>query len=242
MGGLSLPGVVVAEKFRGWLESSDRGKPFFAYINVQEMHYPYYYTGLPLELIRNPIAASDMDPATRDAVRATYWNAARAADRTIESVVAHLDAMHLRDNTVILITGDHGEELFEHGYLGHGVNLSYESYWTVGRLIRSRWQAPDGPVATADVATVLYNSLLRDPAAAVPLDHEVLCYAGSPAHPIAVGLATSQGLVRYHFRKRRWTKQAGFAAPELPAGADTRLIHKWSAFTSELAAERRSGR
>ena len=63
---------------------------------------------------------SEIKAANRAMVERTYWNAAAYADWLVGQVIARLKAQGVYDRTLILVTGDHGEALFEDGFLGHG--------------------------------------------------------------------------------------------------------------------------
>jgi hypothetical protein len=47
-------------------------------------------------------------------------------DSLIKSIILNLKRQKLYNNTIIIITGDHGEEFFEQGYLGH--HSAYTDY------------------------------------------------------------------------------------------------------------------
>jgi arylsulfatase A-like enzyme len=171
-----------------------------------------------------------MFPENKEWLRETYFNAARRADRGIAKVISSLDELHMRENTVILVVGDHGEELFDNGYLGHGVSLSFDSYQTVGKLVNSPWKAPAGPIGMSDVSTLIHNSLVMQPDAALSVDPEVLCYVGYANRPQQIGLATAGGLVRYDFRNNTWAGQAHLGASMLPAAPTNHVIHVWESY------------
>ena len=79
------------------------------------------------------------------------------------------------------------------------------------------------------MSTIFYNSLVRAPAGALPLDQEVLCYVGYADKPPQVGLATPAGLTRYDFRTNAWTRQAHWS-PIPPAAPDNHVIHVWESY------------
>ncbi len=65
-------------------------------------------------------------------------------DRAIERLFDGLEELGLLDNTLVVITADHGEEFLEHGYVGHAWTLYRESlhvpliFWARGALESSR--------------------------------------------------------------------------------------------------------
>ncbi|MAA97532.1 MAG: phosphonate monoester hydrolase [Stappia sp.] len=58
--------------------------------------------------------ARDWDEATRRRIRATYWGMVSEVDAQIGRVVAELKARGLYDNTLIVLTADHGEMMGDH--------------------------------------------------------------------------------------------------------------------------------
>jgi Flp pilus assembly protein TadD len=114
-----------------WLAPSD-SRPFFAWVHLYDAHVPY--------------APPPPYPQTYDGEIAY-----------VDAQVARLLATIDRRNTIVAITGDHGESLGEHGELTHGL-LLYEATLHVPMLIA----APDAkpltisePVSTADLAPTI---------------------------------------------------------------------------------------
>lgn len=214
---------LVTGKFAEWLDSLDRDRGFFAYINVQEMHYPYLYTEMH--------GTRKMVPENREWIRKTYFSAARKADEAIASIFTALDERGLRQNTVAVIIGDHGEELFDHGSLGHGVSVTLEGYSPVCKLVNSKWKAPSDYIGISQVSTIIYNSLLRSPEEALPLNPEVLLYSISARKPAQIALATpGNGILRYDFSQGAWARQACYGCPMTPAKPDNHVIYMWESY------------
>lgn len=227
---LQIPARTVNTKLIPWLRSVDTGHPFFAYVNYQEMHFPYYYYGEPTPLVAHFIPRADIVAEQGHDLRLIYWNAARQVDNAIAEVITVLRDMRVFETTIILVLGDHGEELFDLGYLGHGTNLSYEQYLTTAKVIHSRWKAPQIPIGQNEVTDVLYNAMLRSQADAVTLDPEVLSYVGNARTPRQVGLFTTAGLVKYDFIKDAWSKQAGPGRGFERSEPVPHVIHKWESY------------
>ena len=182
---LSVPAPLVTERFRQWFRSIDHQRPFFAYLNWQEMHFPYHYWGAPTPLANPPISRGEIVPEKRDWLMRTYWNAARNLDSVLAGLLAELDQAGARSQTVILVVGDHGEELFEHGYLGHGTSISFEQNATIGKLINSNWKPPRRAFGLSSVSGLIHNALVRRPEDALPVDERLLllhrqCHQAQP--------------------------------------------------------------
>jgi arylsulfatase A-like enzyme len=134
-------GDSVVSAFEGWLESRPE-EPFFAYIHLREPHFPYnppppfdtrfgpdspYPSGLEdsalVEVLNRKAAAGEPPVAEVLArVRALYLGNLAYADSLVGRILTKLDP-----ETIVILTSDHGEALFEHGFLGHNTQLYEES-------------------------------------------------------------------------------------------------------------------
>jgi membrane-anchored protein YejM (alkaline phosphatase superfamily) len=239
---LSVPAPLVTEGFRRWFRSIDHQRPFFAYLNWQEMHFPYHYWGAPTPLANPPISRGEIVPGKRDWLKRTYWNAARNLDTELAGLLAELDHAGARSQTVILVVGDHGEELFDHGYLGHGTSISFEQNAAIGKLINSNWKPPRRAFGLSSVSGLIHNALVRRPEDALPIEEDFFCYIGSASKPSQLGAVTPSGIIKFDFRKKLWAKQAApgeeFAAsPSFPP-----LIYLWKSYLRQLPAPDGRGR
>jgi len=128
--------------WRALLRHGDLSRPFFAYIHTIDPHEPYTPTGLDRrfaeetpgtllpEAYRNPQAWNrsrrDVDAADVAHLRALYDGGVAYADRQFGRFIDLLRYLNLYDNSVIILTSDHGEEFFEHGGFDHGRTLFEE--------------------------------------------------------------------------------------------------------------------
>jgi arylsulfatase A-like enzyme len=109
-------------------------------------------------------------PAAREAARAGYVERLAVADAAVGAFLAALDAAGHRDDTLVVLTSDHGEAFGEHGAMGHGFNL-HEEVLRVPLILRGPG-VPAGrtdptPVSTTDLAPTLLT------AAGVPVHAEM---------------------------------------------------------------------
>ncbi len=69
----------------------------------------------------------ECSPALKSAYQAWYRNlydaSIRYTDKMLGDLFALLRATGIEDETVIVLTSDHGEHLFDHGLLGHGMSV-----------------------------------------------------------------------------------------------------------------------
>ena len=135
--------------------------------------------------------------AQKDIVRLLYDGEVRDVDRQIGQLMVALRKSDMLKNTVIVITADHGEEFFEHGWTGHSVAL-YEESLRVPLVIAGKG-VKRGKVRTEVTSMdVLPPLVLRFAGIADPLNRSVkdIIDAG-----VAYGQSNAFGNVRYSYRK-----------------------------------------
>lgn len=110
--------------------------------------------------------ASEIDAADMAQIRALYDGAVSAVDAAVARVLASLEREGLAESTVVVVTADHGETLFENGHgLGHGDHLFGDEGTHVPLLIvdpragakTSRPVRIAGVVRDVDLAPTLYE-------------------------------------------------------------------------------------
>ena len=140
---------------------------FFAYLHYMDAHAPYTvnrhntrYTGKILESyapgkpatqlneLREPDAAS---PELRQYFRDLYDGQIRFVDESISALLQGLKLLGRLDNTVFIITSDHGEEFWEHGSTEHGHSL-YNELLQVPLIIAG---SPIGPRRIAEPVSLI---------------------------------------------------------------------------------------
>ena len=112
----------VSRRGIAWLEQH-ADQPFFLFLHYYDAHYPY-------------------DPPPP--FPATYDGELAYTDEWVGKVMDKLRDLGLYDNTLVVLVGDHGEGLSEHGEKEHGF-LIYQNTLSVPMIVR----APGGPAGTA---------------------------------------------------------------------------------------------
>ena len=105
------------------LERRDRSRPFMRFMFFESTHAPYQFP--EEDAIATPYGVALnyalMDPARDiELIRNRYVNAAHFVDSQIGRLLDYLEAEGQIESTIVIVTGDHGEELLEHGRWGHG--------------------------------------------------------------------------------------------------------------------------
>jgi hypothetical protein len=155
---LLLDGRVLLREFdKHFGQRSNWAQPTFLYMNVQASHYPYHFPGQPRFLPGPPVPRGKIRFEHREWTRRTYWNSVAYGDWVIGQVAARLKRLGVLDRGVLLVVADHGEELFEQDYAGHGQRIN--DIQTRIPFVLSRGDvAIPRPVGLADVRGLLLGA------------------------------------------------------------------------------------
>jgi membrane-anchored protein YejM (alkaline phosphatase superfamily) len=150
-------------------------RPSFAFLLLDSPHQTYSYP--PGDAPFQPAAESldylaltatlELAPAVRQSVYNRYRNSVRHADRVASELVGALEARGLLDSTIVVVTGDHGEEFWESGAFGHTSNFS-DAQLRVPLLMRGPGIEPGEerrPTSHLDLPCTLLELLGADPGA-----------------------------------------------------------------------------
>ena len=116
----------IAKRFEEFLTGHDSSKPFFSFMFLDAPHAPYRY---PKEFARFQPTVDEINYFEVKKAYAhvdknhplfnRYRNAVFFSDSVVNRILSALKGKGLLDSTVVVITGDHGEEFYETGYYGH---------------------------------------------------------------------------------------------------------------------------
>lgn len=118
-----------------------RPRPIFAWVHLYDPHDPYD----PPAPFAEKFAGRNKD--------GMYDGEIAYTDHALGEFVKFLKARGLYDNAVIIVVGDHGEGLGEHGEDTHGIFL-YDATLHVPLLLKLPRQAMRGTVVTAQARTI----------------------------------------------------------------------------------------
>lgn len=130
---------------RGLRQSGQGTHPLLLYLHYMEPHFPYFPPREETErvLSRRPNRAEEErafgdlllgntgrwrhpDALTLTVIKDLYSAEVMSIDGKLRDLFAELDAQGFLQNAVVVITADHGEELLDHGLIGHGETLYNE--------------------------------------------------------------------------------------------------------------------
>ncbi len=123
-----------------WLQQQPAERPTFVFVNLIDAHEPYLlepsdaasisdwwrYMRIPQDVIA--LLANPMPPRAEDLTRLheLYRRAIAGLDRRIERLVAAYRDAGRWENTLFVLTSDHGQAFGEHGMIWHGVRTDEE--------------------------------------------------------------------------------------------------------------------
>lgn len=150
-----------------WLwESRDSRRPFFLFVHYFDPHAPYQP---PDRVLRRFVSGRDGDELSRVVRR--YDAEIVYVDEEIGRLLEIVERQGLSDDTIVIVTSDHGEGLMQHAWMHHGLQL-YEEQVRVPLVVR--WP---GHIAKGRV--------LAEPVVLVDLSPSVLELLGVPADAAA---------------------------------------------------------
>jgi len=139
-------------------------KPFFLFINLMEMHDPHDNISLNFGWSDSFFRDHHLDRATISEVRKSYFKAAERVDELLTKLITNLKKRNLLDDSLIIITSDHGQSLMEKDdFFGHGTFL-YDELIKVPLIMRLpeglKFRVNEGYQSTSRIATFI-NSFIN---------------------------------------------------------------------------------
>ncbi len=178
----------IGEAFLTW-EAGHGDRPFFAFLNFFDAHEPHFppdsvvralplgsvhedydhYAGLLMGNVAGRADKWAMTGPDRAAYASGYNEAILRIDREIGSILSDLRGRGVLDNTLVIVAGDHGEQLGEHGLYNHDNSL-YMTTLHVPLIVYdprdARAARVDEVVSLRDLAPTILDLVGVDPEAA----------------------------------------------------------------------------
>lgn len=130
-GYLGLDDRLLVTPMLEWMKKQKRDKrPFFASILTVMTHHPYVSPAYR-EPLQNPAQGKN-----------AYLSAVRYTDDIVRELVEGMRQSGLLDNTIVVVTGDHGEGFAEHGQIAHN-GTAYEEGMRVPLIVYAPWRFPN---------------------------------------------------------------------------------------------------
>jgi hypothetical protein len=234
-GSVNIDGRILLREFDRRLGRPEAWqRPHFLYFNLQSAHFPYFNPGMDRILPGEPIARGEIGAANRDRVAHTYWNAIAYNDRLIGDLIERLRRLGVLDNSIVVVTADHGESLFDDGFLGHGHMLNDQQTRIPFILSQPNVAMPE-VIGLDDMRAIILAA--AGAGVAPPSGRPIFQFLGSLDRPGAIGTVDGQGrrLVFDFFQETVWDSATGRRTlyADLPAGSAERraadaLINEWA--------------
>jgi arylsulfatase A-like enzyme len=234
-GSLAVPNGLLLSRVTDFLERRNATKPLFLYVNFHDTHFPYHHAGIEPLVNSAPLAQKDITPDHLGALRATYLNTAANVDRAIGRLLEEA-RRRLGHDPGIIVVADHGESLFDEGFLGHGYALN-EVQTRVPLVVANLPLVLTEPIGQADLRDAVRMALER------PMDHEaprierseskrVFQYLGTFDRPAEIAFTGLRHQIVYDFRDDRvrvdhgrWAAPPALSADDAAAWRD--LVNTW---------------
>ena len=190
-------GEKINQEVFGFLDTlrSER-RPFFAFVNYMDAHWPYLppppydtlypgkarrFTNVKYSQMEEEVLSGqrEVTEAERLHLISQYDGAIQYLDQQVGRLISELKRRVLYDNTLLIITSDHGEAFGERHLLQHGLSV-YQDEVHVPLLIK----LPSGRSRTATAGTVVVS-----PVSSVDLLPTILDTFGLPAPKDAEGVS-----------------------------------------------------
>jgi hypothetical protein len=234
-GSLGVSASIVLERVGAYLKQRDTGRPLFLYVNFYDTHFPYHHDQMEQLVSDAHVSQGDITIARAADVRRMYRNAAANVDKAVGALRATVRA-HAGRDPVIVVIADHGESLFEEGFLGHGYVLN-DVQTRIPLVAAGLALDLCEPVGQADLRRAIVMALVSPDSEGRPAfrscdRHTVFQYLGALSRPRQIALTGIARRVVYDLRENRVQVDGGRWVEVGELGESGRaewlsLVHHW---------------
>ena len=133
-----IKGDVINSKVAEWLSSHSRGgecRPFLLWLHYMDIHEPYVPERKYVEMVNPSVTISQdemyslfehtllrrdvSDPGKVELLKKLYDAHVREVDTYVQELFSTLERLGILQDSVVIVTNDHGDEFNEHGALSH---------------------------------------------------------------------------------------------------------------------------
>jgi arylsulfatase len=168
------PAKVINERALAWVDSLAESKPFFLWNHYMDPHGPYnppdeYQRTYHGEIISNRRTQNlyrrsisdpeSLDKHDREQQLDLYDGEIRYFDDCLKGFLTALERRGHLENSLVIITADHGDAFGEHGYYGHPRRVEPEVTHIplVARGPMIPFQSVDAPASTLDIVPTIHK-------------------------------------------------------------------------------------
>jgi len=148
-------------EFLEWTQTLDTTKPIFSFVFLDAPHsnsYPKTHRKFQPDKYGDvnylTVSEQDTEPLLNQYRNAIYFD-----DELLGKMIDRLKEKGLYENSIIIITADHGQEFYEHGNFGHNSSFNYEQVKVpfIMHLPDSQFKEIDTLSSHLDVVPTLLN-------------------------------------------------------------------------------------
>lgn len=222
---IKLSDATIVETFRNRLQTIDPNKRQLFYLNLQSGHFPYHHKYMDLKFTDESIPRSSINNDNKEWLANTYWNAMSYMDTHLGKAIEALENRGILSETLIVFLGDHGEELFDEGFLGHGHNINKEQL-QIPLVLSAPGLDFTAPIGLSDVSRWLFQYIEPSDHIARKYGHCVFMHTGYLASPAQIG-QVCKGQPNMQSYTIIFDEFRGAASTDNIDTLKRTLIHKW---------------
>ncbi len=247
-GSLGLPFTVLLEKVQTFLHERKGDRPLLLYINFYDSHFPYRHDEIEPLMNAVVLKQSEIHSDRKAELQAMYLNTAANVDRAIGRVLAGFRQL-VGEVPAVLVLADHGESLFEDGFLGHGYKIN-DAQTRIPLIVTDIPLLIEEPFGQVSLRAALSRALSQAPTLESGPRIEsnpqkkVFQYIGAVERPRQIALTGLDDRMTYDFRSgrvqsrdTRWRRPNELAPSEYRAFQQ--LVYYWE--SSLLSHKKESG-
>ena len=245
-GSLAVPNGLLVQRVSEFLDRRSPSKPLFLYVNFHDTHFPYHHPGIEPLLSHSPLPQAEISPSRAAELHETYLNTAANVDRAIGRVL-DVAGRRLRDQPAVIVIADHGESLFDEGFLGHGYALN-DAQTRVPFVVVGLPVVVAEPLGQADLRDMLRSALGEPGHESAPRTvrsaKPVFQYLGALERPAQIAFTAADSQIAYDFRAQRVRLDRGqWVVPSSLRPTDAarwlELVNAWERMMIARAERRR---
>ena len=148
--------------------STRLGQPQYLWVHTIINHSPYFplestdkFSIKEIDRLNYRATSNFINSKTVKKLKTLYIESMKRTEKLITDILEEMESSGLKENTLVIITADHGEDFMEQGYFGHGVESSSDQLLHVPLIFywpsRLEPRCIKTPVSTIDILPTICN-------------------------------------------------------------------------------------
>ena len=191
----SVPASMLMDEVERFIHTYDAAQPLFMYLFYQDPHFPYNQDNPPV-FADHQVKRSEISAQRRSLLYRTYSGHVHFVDKAAGRLFDALEARGMLDDTLLIFVSDHGESLFDDGYLlGHGIAIGDVMTHGVMVVYGAKQHIPS-LLSHIDLRPLIYRDLSNQPVkqpSVVAENRPVMQYIGATSVPSAISYRYANG-------------------------------------------------